>query len=245
MERAKGFDLSAGDGKVDFQKAKAAGITFMYTKASQRVVDATYYRNMDGGKSVGFLRGAFHYLDLGESELTQADRFINTIKNDIGELPPVLDFEQDPNGLSFPSMTKSIRQGKAWNFVDKVQKALGVKVGIYSGYYYWGSWGDLGLGWTPCPFWLAWWATEAYIKFKTGGTGAPLPWKDWKFWQFGLVNGPTYGVEALSLDMNVYNGTIDELKAWAKPAPIALTWDEAITDWARHQPNPYTGPDPS
>ena len=131
MTRALGFDLSANDGKVDFAKAKAAGITFMYTKASQRAVDVVYGRNMEGAKAAGLLRGAFHYLDLGISELTQADMFIETIKNDPGELPPVLDFEQDPNGIQYPNLTKAIRQGKAWNFVDRVQKNLNVKMEIY------------------------------------------------------------------------------------------------------------------
>jgi len=223
MARALGFDLSAGDGKVDFIKAKAAGISFMYTKASQQTVDPTYYRNMEGAKAVGILRGSFHYMDFAISDKANSDLFINTIKADPGELPPVIDYEQHP---ALYGLTKDQAQGRLWNVVTSVQLVLGVWPGIYTGYYLWNDEaGSTSLGWGKLPFWLAWWANESIIK-------TPSPWTSWKFWQYTASgNGPTYGVEALGLDLDWYNGTLDELRAWAKPIPVSTkTVEQRLTD---------------
>jgi lysozyme len=112
-------------------------------------------------------------------------------------------------------------RGKVWNFLKAVEKATGKVPMIYSGYYYWKQWMTPDTAWERYPFWLAWYASELYIRFKTlGGTGAPPPWKNWTIWQYdGNGNGPLYGSQGLSMDMNWFNGTVDDLARFAN-API-------------------------
>jgi lysozyme len=219
MTRALGIDLSAGDGTWDAAKAKSAGISFMYTKATQQTVDSTYYRNMQAAKDNGILRGAFHYFDFRVNELVQAKLFCDTIKADKGELPPCIDYEQIPTGL-----TKDAAQGKLWNMVCAVEAQLGVKPLIYTGYYHWADWGSTATGWTKYTLWLAWWAAESVVK-------VPPPWTKWTFWQtIGNAHGPDYGCQALGIDLDLFNGTVDELLAFANVShpPTVLTLEERV-----------------
>jgi lysozyme len=215
MTRSFGLDLSHGDGKWDANKAAKAGVSFIYTKATQQVVDSTYYANMAAAKSAGILRGSFHFWDWRMSDTAQANLFISTIKADPGELPPMIDYEMDPTPYG---ITKSLAQGRLWNMVSAVQKALGVTPGIYTGFYFWADWGSTNAGWSVFPLWEAWWEPENVVK-------VPPPWSAWKIWQYsGKGYGPDYGAEALGIDLDYFNGTVDDLKAWAHvaPAPAVL-----------------------
>jgi GH25 family lysozyme M1 (1,4-beta-N-acetylmuramidase) len=45
----------------------------------------------------------------------------------------------------------------------------------------------------------------------------------WKFWQWSDIgNGATYGTGSKSVDLNVFNGTVDDLHAWAHPIPMKV-----------------------
>jgi GH25 family lysozyme M1 (1,4-beta-N-acetylmuramidase) len=58
---------------------------------------------------------------------------------------------------------------------------------------------------------------------------------DWRFWQYddkgGGNQGKLYGVGSYGLDLNTYNGTVEQLHAWAKPVPPKLcpTCGQVIT----------------
>jgi lysozyme len=218
MTRALGIDLSSGDGTWDAAKAKTAGVSFLYTKATQQAVDSTYYRNMQLAKDAGILRGAFHYFDFRVNELVQAKLFCDTIKADKGELPPCIDYEQVPIGL-----TKDQAQGKLWNMVCAVEANLGVKPVIYTGYYFWLEWGSNKPGWTNYPLWLAWWEPESVVK-------VPAPWTKWTFWQTtGTALGQTYGCQAMGIDLDYFNGTTDDLQSFANVAPVpVLTLEQRV-----------------
>lgn len=54
--------------------------------------------------------------------------------------------------------------------------------------------------------------------------------------------------ENYNLDINIAKMTLTEFKVMIgmePPPPVPQRWDWAITEWAREQPIPYTGPDPA
>lgn len=213
--RAQGADYSVWDDSnstpqhVDFNKAKANGLSFVGIKASQNYADEDFQINWLNARNAGLLRMAYHFLDWRTSELYQAALFCNLLKNDIGELPPVVDFE-----MSEFAPEKAVCDGKLWNFVSYVERTLGRKPIIYTGYYYWYEHTFLGAGWAQYPLWLAWYADESVIK-------VPPPWKRWTFWQYtSHGDGLKYGSEAKDLDMNWFNGTEEELKAFSNGQPL-------------------------
>jgi lysozyme len=208
-DRALGADYSEWDNdvstpqNVNFQKALANGITFSYIKASQNYADRDFLINWNNAKQAGMPRGAYHFLDWRTSELNQAKLFVGLLGNDPGELPPVVDFEMQDGAPE-----KAVCQGKLWNFVQYVEQAIGKKPMIYTGYFYWLEHTDANAGWEKYKLWLAWYADETVIK-------VPPPWKKWTFWQYTCQgDGIKYGAESKSLDMNVFNGTVAELKAF-------------------------------
>jgi lysozyme len=213
--RARGCDVSFWNGAVNFAKMKTAGASFVYAKASQLQADSMFTAYWPAARNAGLLRGAYHFLDWHTSELDQAALFCNLLKADPGELPPMLDLELDPAKFG---LTASLVQGKVWNFLTVVEKALGRVPGIYCGYYYWLQWMTNNSAWSKYPLWLPWYASESIVK-------SPPPWTGWKFWQdTGNGNGPMYGSTGLSMDMNWYNGTEDDLRKFAvNVPPVVLT----------------------
>jgi lysozyme len=215
-DRVRGCDISGWQSAtrhIDFGKMYGNGARFCFIKSSQIIVDKDFVYNWQASRAAGLLRGAYHFLDWRKSELDQADLFINLLRDDPGELPPVCDFEITAN-----QPPKEIMRGKLWNFLTRVQRALGVFPIIYTGYYHWNEYGSKDAGWTQFPFWLAWYASEAYIRWCTfGGDGTPKPWKHWTFWQYSCKgDGLAYGVESKQIDLNYFNGTEAQLREWAE-----------------------------
>ena len=55
--------------------------------------DIRYKENQIGSKKQGFIRGYYHYYDPNENSTKQAHNFIETVKLEVGDLPPILDID--------------------------------------------------------------------------------------------------------------------------------------------------------
>ncbi len=216
MATVPGIDVSYWDAGIDWPKVRAAGQRFVFVKATEGTtfVDSTFDDNWVGAKNAGLLRGAYCFFHPNMDAAKQADLFIRTVKamNDKGELPHVLDLEAHDN----QSKAKIISQSKIW--LDAVEAAFGRKPIIYSGQYFLQDhFSETGGGppsWAKdYPLWLA-----QYPSQYTPGQQPFLPrgWFKWTFWQYtdkGVVNGINAAV-----DMNVFNGTLEELYKFAGAA---------------------------
>jgi lysozyme len=205
-----GIDISNWNGNWDATKAKQAGATFVFIKASQATfTDIQFTANWKKAKEAGLLRGAYHYLDYTKPGIDQANYFADLLKDDPGELPPVVDYEQartDNNpGAALQFLKDFLNQ-----MIKRTElyKDAVIKVPmIYSGVGFWASYGDQTNPeyWIQFPLWNAHWTTS----------NAPLippPWTMWNFWQFTAKGpGEAYGSESLVIDMNRFNGTLNEL----------------------------------
>ena len=223
MTRALGIDVYHGDGAVDFNKAAANGVSFAFIKASQFIPDHLFAENWKNAKSAGLLRGAYHYLNVNNSEINQAELFVKTMGNDFGELPPVLDLEENYTQYG---MTSALVLSKAWNFLSVVERLTGRKPMLYCGYYY-ADFTKPIRDWTRFPLWLAWYASEWWIKICSAantGTGVPKPWKNWTFWQnSSRADGLKYGTQSKMVDTNYFNGTVEELRLFANVPVVPVT----------------------
>jgi len=225
--RARGIDTSVYDGAVDWVKVKAAGYSFMFTKASQIAADTTYITNMTKAKAAGLLRGAYHYFDFRYSETAQANLFVNTIRNDYGELPLMVDVEQDVRQYGM-AIDKNVLANKLWTFINAVQAQLpNAKIGIYTGFYYWLDFIAPNPKWANYPLWMAWWPMIISGAPDESKVRIPAPWVSKEFWQWS-ADGSVSGVQALDVDKNLYSGTEEELRAKYAPAPIVLTLEQRV-----------------
>jgi GH25 family lysozyme M1 (1,4-beta-N-acetylmuramidase)/Cdc6-like AAA superfamily ATPase len=217
--RASGVDVSQYQQTVDWQRAAAEGQSFAFIKAThgEKNADPMFIANWMGAKEVGLLRGAYHVFDPIADPESQAEFFIKTVlstsdKNDMGELPSVLDIEPVD-----PSMAgELVPRVKAW--LDRVESALGRKPILYSNLRTlqnnfvdtdgaFPSWAG------QHPLWIAEYSTP------DGQPTLPIGWSNWAFWQYS-DQGQVGGIQGKT-DLNVFNGSLEELRRFASGASEA------------------------
>jgi len=194
--------------KIDFKKTKAAGAEFVFIKVSERgTIDADFEFNWSAAKAAGLLRGGYHFLRWTLSGLTQARIFCDIMKEDPGELPPVADFEAPSYGNVYPSNALLAQ------FLEEVEKITERIPIIYTSPGYWKTNGRIkgtnrfDQKWKYYPLWVAHYT-------KAPKPIVPLPWENWLFWQYSSSgNGPKYGAESKSIDLNWFNGDLHDLFA--------------------------------
>ncbi len=209
-----GIDISKWDGNWDADKAKQAGATFVFIKASEATfTDPQFLVNWQKAKDAGLLRGAFHYLDYTKSGVEQANYFADLLKNDPGELPPVIDYELRRTDND-PSAAIGFLRDCLDHLVSRSELFENASIKfpmIYTGPGFWMEYGDQTKRdyWIQFPLWNAHWTSSTTPKI-------PPPWTMWQFWQFTSKGpGEAFGSECLSMDMNRYNGTLNELMEFA------------------------------
>ncbi|MEU0203758.1 MULTISPECIES: lysozyme [unclassified Streptomyces] len=212
--RPKGHDVSSHQKNVDWQSAKQKGARFVYVKATE----STTYRNpyfgqqYNGSRNAGLVRGAYHFaLPNRSSGAAQAAHFVGnggSWSADGWTLPPALDIEYNPYdkkrkcyGLSKARMVGWIR-----SFSDEVKRLTGRRPVIYTTTHWWKTCtGNSSAFAADHPLWIA--------RYDSASAGAlPAGWSSWTFWQYDNGSG------ALPGDQNLFNGSLDRLKRFARGA---------------------------
>lgn len=174
--------------EVKAMKIKAIQLGFTFIKATEGTsnTDPQFKRNWKKSKDAGILRGAYHFFIGSKDGRLQAENFIDKVKLETGDLPPVLDIEH-LNGVSPPQLKKEV---KIWLAI--IENYYGVKPIIYTNVDFYKQ--NLGSEFDEYPLWVA-----HYYQLKQ-----PRINRGWIFWQHsdkGRVNGIVSKV-----DFNVFNG---------------------------------------
>ncbi len=173
---------------VKEMQVKDIRIGFAFIKATEgnNHTDSHFKRNWRRSKKAGITRGAYHFFIASKDGKTQAKNFINSVELESGDLPPVLDVEQN-NGTSAARLRTEVKE-----WLDAVEEYYGVKPIIYTNVsfyetYLQGYFDDYSL-----------WVAHYFQPQK------PRIEREWSFWQHseeGRVNGI-----ASKVDFNVFNG---------------------------------------
>jgi GH25 family lysozyme M1 (1,4-beta-N-acetylmuramidase) len=216
MNYVPGIDVSYWEGGIDWKKVRGDGIRYMFTKATEGegYEDPTLDENWVGAKSVGILRGAYHFFHPEMNPVKQADHFVQAVKKlkDNGELPPVLDMEVTDKQAS----KIIIDRAKTW--LDRVQQGLGKRPIIYS------SPGFLKYNFVVPGGGPPLWTKDYVLWIANYGVNQPfLPkgWLKWTFWQYSET-GKINGINA-AVDLDWFNGTVEELYKFANTQPPGAT----------------------
>ncbi len=193
-----GFDISHYQGQIDWLKlsdAKFQGnaLHFVIMKATEGsdMLDSTFYRNFRNARERGFIRGAYHFFSPLSSASRQADFFIQNVKLEPHDLPPVLDVERKGK-YGDDSLRIEVK-----NWLRMVENHYGVKPIIYASYKFKKNYLSDSLL-NTYPFWIAHYYVDS---LEYGG--------DWAFWQH-RDNGELEGIEG-EVDMNIFNGDLNQL----------------------------------
>lgn len=90
-----GIDISNNNGSIDFAKVKAAGVEYVYVKATegQSFRDKTMAPFLNACKELGLKVGAYHFLVATSEPEAQAQNFYAMIKDYEWDLVPMMDVE--------------------------------------------------------------------------------------------------------------------------------------------------------
>ncbi len=195
-----GIDISHYQDRIDWKKLMAVetyGDTihfkFVYIKATEGILggDDTFDYNWEDAKSNHIVRGAYHYFLPGRSARLQAKNFINTVKLEPGDLPPVVDIEET-RGKTKAEITAGVKE-----FMDSLESHYRVQPVIYSNFNFIEDY--LLDDFKAYPFWIAHYYKDELVLDDS---------IHWVFWQHtdkaGLlgINGNT--------DADVFNGTEED-----------------------------------
>lgn len=208
LRLARGIDVASYQGVVNWDSVRQHGGSFTYVKATE----ATSYKNPYffqqylGSAAAGLVRGAYHFaIPTASSGKVQADYFVNNggfWTSDGHTLPPMLDFEYNPNGPMCYGMSKTAMAQWAIDFSNEVHARTGRYPIMYSTTGWWSNCtGNTTALSKTNPFYLAHWA---YYAGKLPGG-----WKTWTIWQYA-----SHGVNPGTQE--IFNGNHAALVAFAK-----------------------------
>ncbi|QMI80999.1 MULTISPECIES: glycoside hydrolase family 25 protein [Bacteroides] len=193
-----GIDISHYQGKIDWEllthnREAKFPIHFIFLKATEGGDhgDDTFTQNFGQARKYGFIRGAYHYFIPKTDAHKQADFFIRTVQLAKGDLPPVLDVET--TGKQSPQELKAAV--KTW--LDRVEAHYGVKPILYTSYKFKKRYLSDSI-FNAYPYWIAHYYVDS-VRYEG----------KWHFWQHTDV-GTVPGIEE-EVDLNVFNGTMEEL----------------------------------
>lgn len=191
-----GIDISHYQGVIDWEESlkiqDSFPVSFVFVRATagKTLQDRKFKRNWDELKDRGIIRGAYHYYRPNENSIQQAINFINTVRLQKGDLPPVLDIENVPSTQSIDSLKLGLRR-----WLTRVENHYKVKPIIYSGEDFYNR-----FLYTDFEEYTIWIANYNFFVERIE--------PDWHFWQFtdkAAIPGCKEPV-----DVNIFNG--DSLK---------------------------------
>ncbi|MCD0489421.1 glycoside hydrolase family 25 protein [Pedobacter sp. MC2016-14] len=189
-----GIDVSYYQGKIDWKKVRSmkeddVKISFAIIKASEGImsVDPYFQRNWREAAKAGIICGAYHFFRPQKSGDWQARFFLQTVKFEQGDLPPVVDIEQ-LNGVSPKQMRKALA-----DFLEHVENKTGVKPIIYTGLSFYKDY--LRGHFDEYPLWIAHYYQSAL------NLDATTNWILWQHSDKARINGINHVV-----DFNAFRG---------------------------------------
>lgn len=195
IAEVKGIDVSKYQDNIDFHKVKAAGIDYVFVRATEGITyqDPDFQADFSAAGKAGLVVGAYHFYETDDEPIAQLQNFTNVVSLKPGDLPPVVDIEklhhQDKINLT----------GNLQAYLDGLESHYGVKPIIYSGLNFAN---EYITGFGEYPLWLA--------EYEVDQPRLPEGWSNWTFWQWAQ-SGSTDGING-AVDTDRFNGTIQDFR---------------------------------
>lgn len=208
-------DIYHGDVVTDLKATAAAGVRGIIHKASQGagIGDDTYEVRRRLAKDAGLLWGAYHFAN-DEPVADQVENFLKWAAPDDDTLL-ALDFE--------PNKSNTMRIEQAREFLEMMFDKTGRRPVLYSGNLI-----KEELGRNIDPFFA-----QHRLWLCQYGPSAKLPatWSKYWLWQYtgdgvGPLPHTVPGIRGM-IDLNVYDGTPEQLKAEWAAGPVAVVAETA------------------
>jgi lysozyme len=202
-----GIDASYAQASFDWKSATNQGLQFAYCTRSKGTagVDPVFDYHWAGIKAQNVVRGAYHFSrwDLGTDPTAEAQFFLSKLPAlEVSDFV-VLDIENSPDRIPGRALSS---WALAW--LSVVEHALGFKPMVYSGAYF------------ASQFLTDPRLTNYGLCVAAYGPECPTsggPWQIVAMWQH--TNQAVYC--GMNVDEDYFFGSVDQLRAYGKPAPVA------------------------
>ncbi len=200
-----GIDVARYQGDIDWSRARAAGVSFAFVKATEGgdFLDPMFKSHWRGAKRAGVRRGAYHYYYFCRPADEQARWFIRNVPRVADALPHVLDMEWNPRSPTCRLRPDGAKvRAEAQRFLDILEAHYGRRPLVYTTVDFFR---DTGIGRLK--------GTEFWLRSVAGHPRQVYPGAFWTFWQYtgtGIVpgvNGP--------VDLNVFRASPEIWLRWA------------------------------
>ena len=196
-----GIDISHHQGRIDWDELKDHGvidkcpIRFVMIKATEGAtqVDENFAENFHQAREHGFTRGAYHFYSVHSAAADQARFFLDKVKLENGDLPPVLDVEHKPKTQTDAEFKASVLE---WLHI--VERHYQIKPIIYTYYKFKNQYLSDSI-FNQYPYWIAHYYVDS-VEYRGR----------WKFWQHTDA-GRLPGIKG-NVDLNIYNGSYYDLR---------------------------------
>ncbi len=201
-----GVDVSHHQGAIDWELLRNRGtinnqpVSFVFIKATEGTsfVDSRFVQNFSKARQYGVMRGAYHFYRPSLPAQQQADFFISQVQLLPGDLPPVLDVEAYPIGLS-----REVFRSGVLEWLRQVEQHYGVKPILYTYHSFHQQYLNDSV-FSNYPYWIAHYHVDS-VRYQGS----------WHFWQH-TDRGEVAGIEG-NVDLNIFNGTFDQLRQLVVP----------------------------
>lgn len=183
---------------VDFAKMKTQTPAVIIRAGQNLWRDPDFAHNWKASKDAGLLRGSYFFYDSRVNPKRQAELYVDTLGNDLGEMELWMDFE-DKYGGAYG------KQQDWYDFAERIKSLVpNAKLGVYTGYYYWTERiTSINAYFAQYPLWIAWYNLQKPL--------IPKPFQNWLYWQYSdNGDGSLYGVESKNIDLNYFNGSDED-----------------------------------
>ncbi|MDE6463232.1 MAG: hypothetical protein K2L16_01180 [Muribaculaceae bacterium] len=194
-----GIDISAHNGSVCFDSIAAAGVDFVYLKASEGASfrDPAFRSNYDSARRAGLAVGAYHFFRFDCDGRRQAANILAAIDSCRLDLPVAIDIEEWGNPADIAT---DIVIGRLQT-MEAMLRGAGRRVIFYTNKNGYSRFVRAAFPGNPAP--------ELWI---CSFTDPPLAHNDWSLWQHSHL-GRVPGVNN-PVDLNTFNGSRARFRRW-------------------------------
>ena len=199
----RGVDVSHYQGEVDWDLIESQGIRFAFIKATEgsSFEDVYFDKNWAEASDTSLRIGAYHFFSFETGGQTQAENFINKVYAVPNMLPPVVDVE--PYGIySGSSMIDQAVLDELSVWLQIVEASYEMSPIIYTTEEYYEQLHEI------LPQYDIW-IRSVYSEPRSG-----ISWSIWQYSNRMRLNG--YSGSEKYIDMNVYNGTLEDFANYGK-----------------------------
>ncbi|PWC06587.1 GH25 family lysozyme [Mycetocola zhujimingii] len=199
----RGVDVSVYQGDIDWTVLGSEDIDFAIIKSTEGSgsQDSQFAANWAGARDTDLVVGAYHFMSFESAGETQAENVINTVPAEPGTLPVTVDLEYYGDFHDNPP-TRSHVKSILDPLLADLEEHYGMPPIIYATQKAYDRY--LLDAYPDNPIWIRSIAKEPTLPDD----------RDWTFWQYSDRDRlPGYDGEEEFIDMNVFDGTVDDLRA--------------------------------